>query len=205
MRALSTFVSALLIAAGIAASANAGTVSYTDRAAFEAALSGVSVDNLDGATHGFFGGNLVRPGYTITTAQMYGCANAGDCGDNSSRGINFTGNGTAYLWNYIGADTVTFNSAVNGFGFNFAAPTCCSGASSPIINGVAGSADWGFFGIISDVALTSFTLDQTSSFLVMDDLTFGLAGPTDVPEPALPALVGISLLGLAVARRRKQK
>lgn len=205
MRALSTLISALLITAGAAAGASAATVSYTDRAAFEAALSGVAIDKLDGVPHGTFGGNQARPGYTISTPQMYGCASAGDCGDNSSRGIDYTGNGTAYIWNYLGADTFTFNSAVNGFGFDFAAPSCCSGSSSPIINGFAASADWGFFGVISDVATTSFTVDQTSSFLVMDDITFGLAAPTDVPEPALPALVGISLLGLAAARRRKQQ
>lgn len=205
MRALSTLISALLITAGVAAGASAATVSYTDRAAFEAALSGVAIDNLNGVTYGPFSGNQARPGYTISTPQMWGCASVGDCGDNSARGINYTGNGTAYIWNYTGADTFTFDAAVNGFGFNFAAPSCCSSGSSPIINGFAASADWGFFGVISDVAMTSFTVDQTSDFLVMDDITFGLATPTDVPEPALPALIGISLLGLAAARRRKQK
>lgn len=197
---------ALACALASFASEAATITTYNNRAAFESALAGETVDLLDGLARGWYAGVTVRPGYSFVSSDQYGCHLTIDCGDNSSEGVAFT-DGTPYLWSYGGADVFTFASAVNGFGFDFADPACCKTGSFAIIDGLASSAGKGFFGLISSDAKTQFSVDQTGPYMVMDKLTFGLlaAAPGAVPEPSAPALVGLCLLGVAWSRRRDSR
>lgn len=178
--------------------ASASVITYTDRTAFQAALASFTVDSLNGIQQYSKSGNIVRSGYTINTPLMYGCVNHIGCGNNA--GIGFD---SSYLWNYQGLDTFTFASAVNGFGFDYANPTCCSSGTKPVLNGINATNTSGFFGIISSTALTSFTLDQIGSYMLIDNITFGSGTPSSVPEPSSIFLLGLGLLGLGFARKRK--
>ena len=192
-----TFVS-LMIVSSIA---QAAITTYTSRAAFESALNSVTVDNLDGVTASFHYGDS-RPGYVISTPQMYGCINQSGCGDNASSGFD-----SAYLWNYLGQDTFTFNLPTNGFGFDYANPKFYDLGSKIIIDGYTSPTASGFFGVISDVAVTSFTTDQTGAFIIFDNVTYGPTAPaiSSVPEPTSIALMGLGLLGFASSRRKSAK
>jgi hypothetical protein len=195
-------IAALLLAASTlgATVAHAATMTtYTDRAAFEAALASFTVDTMDGIEQYTFAGTKVRPGYSLSTNLMYGCINHAGCGNNALVGFD-----NAYLWNYTGADTFTFDSAVNGFGFTYSNPNGYSGAF-PILEGFQAQSKAGFFGVISSDLMTTFSVDQDDSFMLMDNLTFGVAASTAVPEPTMPALLGISLLALGLSRRFSKK
>src|SRR5215217_628178 len=61
----------------------------------------------------------------------------------------------------------------------------------------------GFFGITSDVAITSIRFvtmpgpNQSSGIPLIDNFSFGQAAPAAVPEPATMVLLGTGLVGIA--------
>lgn len=193
-------IRSLLVAALVTVSswAQASLTVYTDRASFESALGSVTVDNLDDIAQSVHA-SYARPNYTIDTvggSSMYGCWTTGDCGDNTSVGFTFR-----YLWDYQGVETFSFTNAVTGFGFDYANPVCCSTATTPSINGIQASANHGFFGVISDLALNQFSVDQVGVYMIIDNVTYGSG---NVPEPGSLALVGLAMLGLIRATTRKR-
>lgn len=145
--------------------------------------------------------SYARPDYTITTVTgsgMYGCWTTSDCGDNSSLGFTFR-----CLWDYAGAETFNFATAITGFGFDCANPTCCASGATPSINGIQASADRGFFGVVSDTAMTQFSVDQRGTYMLIDNVTYGSGAASNVPEPGSLALVGLALLGLKRSLRKR--
>lgn len=176
-------------------SASAAVVTYTDRSAFEADLASFTVDSFAGITPGLHS-FADRGAYTISSAGMYGCVNdTASCGP-APVGIDES----ASLFHYLGLDTFTFASAINGFGFTYG-QTTPGGTARPIIDGLQASALGGFFGIISDVAKTSFTLDQSAQYMNTDNLTYGTLAA--VPVPAGGLLLLSAMAGIAGLRRRK--
>ena len=204
---LKTLLTAMLATFLWTSASEAALLSYTDRTAFENALLSFSVDNLDGIVAGA-SSTFARPDFTINTidgADSYGCINQFGCNDNSSKGFD-----NAYLLNFVGNETYTFGTAVNGFGFDYDNPLNFSG-SKAIIQGDISLTDAGFFGVISDVALSVFTVGNTLSvnnigvYLITDNITYGTTSVSAVPLPPSAILFGTALLGLAGLRRRKRK
>lgn len=171
---------------------------FTDRATFEAALSAVTVDNLDQVTPRYHYGTFQRPGYQYTTTGAYGCIDHAGCGDNSALGFD-----NAYLWTYIESPiTFTFTSAVNGFGFDFSSPRYYDPVNA-IIDGVESPTTSGFFGLVYSDARNSFTVSQNYAYMLIDNITAGQADSAEVPEPSILGLMAVGVMGAALARRRK--
>jgi hypothetical protein len=191
------FSAALLLA--VSSLTHASYITYTDRSAFEGALSSFSVDSLNGITPSFHESDA-RPDFNIlTTFYYYGCIDHSGCNDNS--GIGFD---NSYIWMYVNSPvTFTFNTATNGFGFDFANPVCCAYGSTPSIDGINNPATSGFFGVIYDTAMTSFVLTSSPSFMLIDNITYGSGNDNSVPEPASLLLLGLGLAGLGAMRRKQ--
>lgn len=174
---------------------SAAVVTYTNRAAFEGALGSFTVDDFTGITPGAQG-FADRGDYTITSPNMYGCVNDAACGTPPA-GVD-----SISLFHYLGQDIFEFDTAINGFGFTYG-QTLPGGTSRPIIEGLQASALGGFFGIITDVAQTTFTLNQSAQFMNTDDLTYGALATTAVPIPGTSLLLLSTVAALAGLRRRK--
>lgn len=191
-----SLISAVALATALCAPlAHAGTVqAYTDRAAFENALASFTVDRLDDVTPAFHDGLIARPGYTYFTTSSYGCVD--DCG-----GAPASSWDNAYLWNYAPPNVFTFSRAVHGFGFDFSAPNSFNEVSA-IIDGRQAASTFGFFGLLYSDARTTFTVSQSASYMLMDNVTAGSA--IEVPEPSTLGLLGMAAFGLAWVRRRQR-
>lgn len=193
----SVFVAAAIAAAAVLSSlpVSAAVVTYTNRAAFENALGSFTVDDFTGVTpgaHSF----ADRGDYTITSPNMYGCVNDAACGPPPA-GVD-----SISLFHYLGQDIFEFDTAINGFGLTYG-QTISGATSRPIIEGLQASALEGFFGIITDVAQTTFTLDQSAQFMNTDNLTYGALAPASVPVPASSLLLLSTVAALVGLRRRK--
>jgi hypothetical protein len=188
--------SVALIAFMASLSAQAAVLTFTDRAVFEAAVSNHSVDNLDNLTDGWVN-YIDRGAYTINI-QSYGCSSGpSQCGDNSAQGFEYP----AYLWTYNGG-TFEFGRAINAFGIDFG--TYQHAWAQVSLNGQSYSSNnGGFFGIIDTTdTFTTVTYAGGGSGSLLDNVTYGMAGAAEVPEPGSIALFGIALAGAGFLRRR---
>lgn len=190
-------IGAALVACLASLSAQADVLTFTDRAAFEAAVSGHTLDDLDDLTDGTKT-NIDRGDYTINI-WSFGC-NSGpsQCGDNTAQGFKYP----AYLWTYS-SGSFAFANAINAFGIDFG--TYYGSAAQVSLNGHSYSrANGGFFGII-DTANTFTTVSYAAggSGSLLDNVTYGMAGASEVPEPGSVALFAIALAGVGILRRRK--
>jgi hypothetical protein len=177
-------------------SASAVTVSYDNRADFEAALTSFHTDDFTGIESGLqtFAD---RGGYSISSQAMFGCVNVpAECGPPPAGGDGIG------LFHYVGEDTFRFDTAINGFGFDFG-QTLPGATTVPIIDGISATRLGGFFGIISDVAKTTFTLNQNQQFLITDNLTYGVVAPVPLPAGLFLSLSALGALGLFGARRKR--
>lgn len=185
----------LLASLGFTTGADAAITHYTDRAAFEADLARVSIDDLTGITQGALY-TIHRDDYALSGA-FYGC-DGGGCGLNESIGFDYPG----YVWNYYGVDTFVFETAINGFGFDFAIPTALNGTALPTLAGATATAAVGFFGYIDTNLFTTVTLTHDEMMLI-DNVTYGALSTTpSVPLPAGLPLLSLALISLAAARRK---
>jgi hypothetical protein len=187
-----------LIACLATLSAQASILTFTDRAAFQAAVAGYTVDNLNNLTDGEGrDASINRGDYTIHI-ESYGCASGpGQCGDNSASGFVYP----AYLWTY-NAGTFDFANAINAFGIDFG--MYGSPLATVSLNGLQYSkTNGGFFGIIdTENSFTSVRYAAGGSGSLLDNVTYGVAGAQEVPEPGSIALLLIGVAGLGSLRRR---
>lgn len=177
-------------------SAQAAVLTFTDRATFEAAVAGRTVDTLNDLVDGPRS-STNRGAYTINI-QSWGCSSGpNQCGNNSSQGFEYP----AYLWTY-NAGTFDFANAINAFGIDFGVYQ--QSVAQVSLNGQTYSSNnGGFFGIIDTAnSFTTVSYEPGSSGSLLDNVTYGMAGATEVPEPGSIALFAIALAGAGVLRRR---
>lgn len=181
-----------------AVSASAATVTvYTDRTAFESALSGgFAVETFD----------ATPAGVTITGSDVN--ISAGRLNDQINDNANVS-------------TTFDFTAATNGFGgdWDLAGPggmgtgialslSLVGGGVMTVASELPSSLSNAFWGIVSDVAFTSVSMREGTQVngvetYTMDNLTTGSVAP--VPLPATLPLLLAALGGVAVMRRRQAK
>ena len=218
---LKTFTAAAALAVALPMGAQAASVSFTDQAAFEAALAAAGLASQPSVTETFdvadqlIGGSGTTFGSGLTVTATDGSADNNVTGEVLRISLDST---NAAIPASPLTSTVQFDfpvatrfvslffgeNGVGGIGND-------SGTTLTLSNGFSESfslADpgyLGFFGILSDDAFSSltFTSNNTGTFtdddIRIDDVTFSA-----VPVPAaLPLmLVGLGALGIARARRK---
>lgn len=124
---------------------------------------------------------------------------------------------TAIGPNSFGSDLIiSFLPGVNAVAFDvfqvFAAPQGITISLFDISDVLIGTTEveatslGGFFGVIDDMDLIgtiSLSANNPSGAELIDNLAFGLADATAVPEPGTLALFGLGLAGVGFARRRR--
>jgi hypothetical protein len=163
--------------------------------AFDAATGSLTVIDFD--TN--FAGATLSP-----ASQPQGCGFA-LCGGNTTAG------GTGF-YGAVYTTTITFDNPVNAFGAYFSGwqradqVITYTDGSTETLSMPAGDLSLGglvFFGFIdAGRSIASITYQTVlGDYVGIDDMRFGMAG--QVPTPGSLALVGLGLMGLAAARRRR--
>ncbi|MBE7541275.1 MAG: PEP-CTERM sorting domain-containing protein [Bryobacteraceae bacterium] len=201
----------------------AGTI-YTDRSLFEGALGATLTDSYsaadgypsgfniysDSAMSAFFGETKYRttgfPNWNMVNSDVHYCA-----GCNGSFLLDFTETslGTASGVYGVGMAISTNSDGLPYHAFiTFGDNTTLDHALPP---------GESFFGIIDPQLIRSIHLGlsggaaTTSGSFTLESLTIGSLGNGNgngtvvIPEPALTAIVGLALVGLALRRRRQQR
>lgn len=185
----------------------AGMVNSTAKAAqFAAALPGSTLINFESA---------LPAGVTVTGGSNM----AGNCGSPSELyGFNVSAGGNTVRCRLTNVPIVfTFSSGIDSFGlfitglqsatFGAQSLTFSDGSNQTIATPLISSG--GAFLGFTDLGklITSVTYNPGSDAVGIDDVRFRLASAANaakVPEPGSMLLFGAALLGLALARKRKQ-
>lgn len=179
-------------------SANAGLIVFTDQTSFESAVDGT----LD--FEGFNDNSLLNDAITFKGTRGY-------------TGISslITEGGKALSIREKGTLTINFSHDVFAFSFyvnqlNANTLSYTDSAGNEISNAFSSTDVWDastFFGVISDTAITSFSLsgttDSATALYGFDALSF-TASPTQVPTPETGLLLLAALIGFAAKRKIKQ-
>jgi hypothetical protein len=216
MRRFATSLGSLTLALGLAASTLPAQVAYTNRSAFQAALSSFTTEGFEGiAPPGtfvdFFSGPLVAGPFTISTTNC--CSDILVIDDAYAGGAFSLGSGATLSPQIFGGTNDIDVSAAGGiqaFGFDYGvsgAPT----TFSLFLDGVFfQSFSYGstlptpeFFGFVSNTTYSTVTIRADNDVAIYDNFTVGTP-MSAVPEPATVALLGFGVLALGgIARRRR--
>lgn len=189
--------------------AGASVTVYTDRSAWEAAVTGsITTDNF----------NSFANGTAVTAATVFpsGITATGSALDISSFAFSAIGQGVALRTLFQNA-TITLPGSPIAFGFDYAdidqdgAGIAFGSFSQALAN--TGDADYGitdddfaFFGVVASAAdipggTFSFTVGTYEAFSI-DNLSF-VRSTAAIPEPGILGLLGLGLAGLGLVRRRR--
>jgi hypothetical protein len=200
MRSLLSMVAVVtLLVPSAAAPAEAAIVTYPDRAAWEAAVSGFAEVDFDG-----FPGQPVS--YDGATVDVGPFSLTGD------DGLGYMSIEGDRAWGYVcGMCPTPF-----GYSIDFDAPILAFGADYGAVDIYGLSFDVegeevqgplpgenGFFGFVSTTPFTSIRVFGRNEVHEFDNVVFASA-PTAIPTPAALSSLGISLVALAATRRRRR-
>lgn len=198
---------------GFASIAGATSITYSDRSAWDAALSASpNIVTFEGR-----GPSGSPASYTNVTIDGVGFAAPQIYIIDPSWPTDAPYHTSDYLeWQQGlavgGTLTITLPTLVNSFGVDFGTFGTAQGAltmqfgdgsDSYTLNG--NQYAYTFFGIVSDTAFNTVTLSSPSTYPTIDNVSYGSgpASPAPVPEPASLVLLGSGLVA-AVARRRRK-
>ncbi|WP_339864089.1 PEP-CTERM sorting domain-containing protein [Paremcibacter congregatus] len=219
---LKKIIPTVVIALGLASftsSAVAAAIVYTDRGLFEGALQNVIIDDFSNDDYDFLNTDVVMKNLSAGSigyeSTYFGAPdwnivqNSGPQVDTLCWGCNGTG--------MIILDDTTIGSADGVFGFGLDIIGNSTGTPYDAFvtygDGSTENFDLGtgakFFGLTSDLLIKTvhFGLENAGTTnngnFTVDNVTIGNLRSTTVPEPAPLALLGFGLLGLGLARKRR--
>ena len=211
-RLIGLSLTALSVAFG-ATSANAATVIFTDRTAFESAVLGLNTFDFNSSTLNLnldagvdFGAFTISQTTAGGSAYIRGPGTLGDV--NGTRFVQFNDNssGTVPLM-------INFDDPVHALGFdyhnadtNFDFHVYLNILGTDYLVASAGAS--GFFGFISTDTQSVFSFvdfpEAGSGTLGLDNLSWTTVAPVPIPGALLLMLSGLGFLGLTGARRKSQ-
>jgi len=197
--------------------ARADTIVFTSRAAFNAATTGLTTIDFEGIATPNSVANFSSP-LTIAGATFSGSPTGSvSVVDSGFFAPLFQFNSGASLSGFAFVD-VTLPAGTTAIGTDLMStnPTglpfrvTLSNGETFIVNTPL-RPERGFFGITSDVAITSIRFvtvpgpNQSAGIPLVDNFSYGQAAPAAVPEPATMVLLGTGLVGIAARARGRRK
>ena len=183
----------------------AGVITYDTVAAFNAATTGLTLYQIPAPARG--NNQIVAPSIligpvTFADSLVLHLYNDGLYG----AGQHYLATGGVETLTLSGATAIGFDLGMFAGAGSF---TAAVNGGAPITVTAPGRPSHGFFGITDTDPITSivFTTPEIP-FVELDMLDFqvgSVASSTDMPEPTSLALLGVSLVGLTAARRRRSR
>jgi hypothetical protein len=183
--------------------ASAATTYYTNKASFNAAISGLSFESFEGQYSE--GALLTFPGFTVEeTGGINYITNY-----LSNAYFNSVTDGSNAIWyddNDNSISTFAFNSSIKAFGVDITLAETQSltvgGGLNYYFSSITANTPQ-FFGAISDNNFSQVTFAAGGGPEVGFDALYYGSGTTSVPEPTTLLLVGLGLMGVASMRKLK--
>ena len=197
------------IAFAISSFANAGLITFNDKALFDAYTGGGVVDDMESA-----GSSTGSSTHTTATNDFswtmsdYNCENGYGCsatfGGTTGNSLMMQSAGDDFIWTY-GNGNFVFSSGITSFGIQFGS---YYGNSEITLNGLSSGvqASGSFFGIASDDNATFTNVAYTKSLVYgsFDDVSYSRSNIiASVPEPSTLAIFALGMIGLASRRFKK--